>query len=71
MPLLLKALPRRPTMTDPLTLEQAAAQLGMSPASLRVQVHRGVLKARRLGPINVVDQTEVDRYRAEHRRVKT
>ena len=56
-------------MTDPLTLEQAASQLGMSPDALRVQVNRGVLKARRLGPIWIVDQTEVERYRAEHRRV--
>ena len=56
-------------MTDPLTLEQAAAQLGMSHAALRVQVNRGVLKARRLGPIWIVDQDEVERYAREHRRV--
>ena len=51
-----------------LTLRQAAEQLDMSADALRVQVARGVLKARKLGPLWIVEQEEIDRYRAEHRR---
>lgn len=55
---------------EPMPLREVAEQLGMTPGSVRVQVNRGVLKARKLGPLWIVDQEEVERYAREHRRVK-
>ena len=54
-----------------LTLSEAAALLGVESGTLRRQVRLGKLKATKLGPIWTVEQAEVDRYRAENRRVKT
>jgi excisionase family DNA binding protein len=49
-----------------LTLTEAAAVLGLEQSTLRRQIGRGSLKARKVGPIWVVTVAEVDRYRAEH-----
>jgi len=46
-----------------LTLAEAAKRLGIHPDVLRVQVHRGRLHARKLGPIWTVTEKEVERYR--------
>lgn len=51
-----------------LTLVEAAAELGMSPTTLRVQIRNGKLKARKVGPVWVVTRREVERYRRESRR---
>ena len=48
-----------------LTLAQAAALLGLSPSTLRVQVGRGKLRARLVGKTWTVSEREVERYRAE------
>ena len=48
-----------------LTLAQAAARLGLSPSTLLTQVQRGKVRARKVGPIWTVSETEVERYRAD------
>jgi excisionase family DNA binding protein len=53
-----------------MTLKEAATQLGLDPATLRQAIARGSLKARKLGRDWIVEPQEVERYRAEHRRVK-
>ncbi len=47
-----------------LTLVQAAEQLGVAPATLRAQIHRGKLTAQKLGRDWLVDSAEVERYKA-------
>ena len=49
-----------------LTLNQAAAVLGLEQSTLRRQIARGSLRARKVGPLWVVTVDELDRYRAEH-----
>lgn len=51
-----------------LTLRQAAAELGVDPGTLRVQAGKGVLRAKKVGPLWVVTQRELDRYRRRHLR---
>ena len=51
-----------------LTLAEAAALLGVDPGTLRVQIHNGKLKARKVGPVWTVTPREVERYRRESRR---
>lgn len=51
-----------------LTLAKAAERLGVDPGTLRVQIHNGKLKARKIGPIWVVSEKEVERYRSVSRR---
>lgn len=48
-----------------LTLAEAARVLGIDPGTLRVQIHNGKLKARKVGPIWTVSEREVERYRRE------
>ena len=48
-----------------ITLAQAGALLGVSPASLRNQVRNGRLTATKVGTTWVVTPREVERYRAE------
>jgi excisionase family DNA binding protein len=48
-----------------LTLEEAAARLGLAASTLRWQIHKGKLKARKLGPLWVVSEREVERYRRD------
>jgi excisionase family DNA binding protein len=51
-----------------MTLQEAAAILGVSPDTLRWQVRNGALKAKKVGPIWTVTPREVERYAKEHRR---
>ena len=48
-----------------ITLAQAGASLGVSPATLRAQVRNGRLHATLVGKSWVVTPREVERYRAE------
>jgi excisionase family DNA binding protein len=50
------------------TLIEAAALLGLDPATLRQQIANGRLKARKIGRDWHVTPREVERYRAESRR---
>jgi excisionase family DNA binding protein len=51
-----------------MTLNEAAAILGVQPDTLRRQIHLGKLKARKVGRDWTVTAREVERYRAESRR---
>jgi excisionase family DNA binding protein len=51
-----------------MSLGEAAALLGVDPGTLRVQVHNGKLKARKVGPIWTVTPKEIERYARENRR---
>ena len=48
-----------------MNLEQAAATLGLRPDTLRHQVHKGKLRARKMGRDWYVSDADVRRYRAE------
>jgi len=50
-----------------MTLIEAAAILGVTAATLRQQIARGALKARKVGRDWQVSAREVERYRVEHR----
>ena len=47
-----------------MTLAEAAADLGLDTSTLRRQIARGSLRARKVGPVWTVSRREVDRYRA-------
>jgi excisionase family DNA binding protein len=47
------------------TLTEAGASLGLSPATLRVQIRNGKLRATKTGRDWHVTPREVERYRAE------
>ncbi len=49
-----------------LSLADAAARLGVAPATLRVQIGRGVLHAVLIGHSYIVEDAEVERYRRDH-----
>jgi excisionase family DNA binding protein len=49
----------------PVGLAEAASLLGVSHATLRAQIHRGRLKATKVGRDWLVDRLEIDRYRRE------
>jgi excisionase family DNA binding protein len=49
----------------PIGLSEAAQLLGVSHATLRAQVHRGRLRAVKVGRDWLVDRQEIDRYRRE------
>jgi hypothetical protein len=51
-------------MTQWLTLNQAAGELGISPATLRQQIAAGKLAARKFGPVWQVSDKECARYRS-------
>jgi excisionase family DNA binding protein len=51
-----------------MTLNEAAAVLGLEPDTLRKQAQRGVLRAERRGRDWHVTPEEVERYRREHKR---
>lgn len=51
-----------------MTLIEAAAILGITPDTLRQQIARGKLKARKVGRDWHVTPSEVKRYRQEHSR---
>jgi excisionase family DNA binding protein len=48
-----------------LTLAQAAARLGLSPSTLRNQIHAGHLRGRLVGKTWTVSERELDRYERE------
>jgi excisionase family DNA binding protein len=48
-----------------LTVAEAAAELGLNPATLRSQIRYRAIEARRVGPIWTISRKEVERYRAE------
>jgi hypothetical protein len=52
------------------TIPEAARQLGLAEATLRLQVRLGKLHAVKRGRDYWVEPKEVARYAAEHRRVK-
>ena len=52
-------------MALPMTLKEAGAKLGLKPDSLRVQIGRGKMRARKLGRDFVVTPAEVARYERE------
>ncbi len=49
------------------TLIEAAALLGLDPSTLRWQIRKGKLKAKKVGRDWQVTPREVERYRLEHR----
>lgn len=49
-----------------LTLIDAARQLGVTAATLRQQIHAGRLEAQKLGPIWIVTETALARYKLEN-----
>lgn len=58
-------------LTDYMNLRDAAAYLGLKEITLRLQIGRGKLKADKLGGRDWwVTLRELNRYRAEHMRVK-
>lgn len=52
-------------MADPVTLAEAGASLGRSPATLRSQIRHGTLTAKKVGNAWTLTPEEVERYRAE------
>jgi excisionase family DNA binding protein len=50
------------------TIPEAAAMLGLSPATLRLQARIGKLRATKIGREWVVNTAEIERYRREHLR---
>jgi excisionase family DNA binding protein len=48
-----------------LTLAQAAARLGLSPSTLRNQLHAGKLRGRLVGKTWTVTEGEIERYRRD------
>lgn len=53
-----------------LTLVQAAKRLGVAPATLRAQVHRGKMNAAKVGRDWLVEEKEIERYRRESQKPK-
>jgi excisionase family DNA binding protein len=52
-----------------MTLNEAAATLGLTPDTLRQQIHAGKLRAEKLGRDWHVAPKEVERYRTHHLRI--
>lgn len=48
-----------------MTLRSASERLGITPDTLRAQIRRGRLRAKKLGRDWLVERAEVDRYRRE------
>ncbi len=48
-----------------MTLREAAEELGVTAGALRVQIHNGRLRGKRVGPIWTIERREVERYRRE------
>jgi excisionase family DNA binding protein len=48
-----------------LTLQQAAARLGLAASTLRVQIRNGKLRAKKIGRDWTVSEREIERYRRE------
>jgi excisionase family DNA binding protein len=50
-----------------LTVTEAAASLGLQPSTLRAQIANGAIKASKVGPLWVITEREVERYRITSR----
>lgn len=48
-----------------LTLEEAAASLGVAASTLRVQLRNGKLRGKKVGPVWTLTPKEVERYRLQ------
>jgi excisionase family DNA binding protein len=48
------------------TLAEAAGELGLDPSTLRRQIARGKLRARKVGPVWTVSPAALELYRREH-----
>ena len=46
-----------------LTLAEAAASLGLAPATLRSQIRNRAITGRRVGPVWTISRDEIERYR--------
>ena len=55
-------------MLGVMTLAQAAERLGVQAGTLRVQIAKGKLKAKKMGRDWFVSEREVERYARENRR---
>jgi excisionase family DNA binding protein len=62
------AAPNVPEVLD-MTLEQAAARLGLAASTLRVQIRNGKLRAKKVGRDWTVSEREVERYRLASKRL--
>jgi len=51
-----------------MTTTEAAAILGITPHTLRQQIAKGKLKARKVGRDYQIRPSDVERYRKEHKR---
>ena len=49
-----------------MTLTEAAERLGVSPSTLRVQIHKGKLRTVKRGRDHWITEGEVERYRRDH-----
>lgn len=47
-----------------LSVDEAAAELGIAPRNLRTWILRGRLKARKMGPIWVIDRPDLQAFAA-------
>jgi excisionase family DNA binding protein len=57
-----------PVLDDYLTVNEAAEELGLTPAAIRRAIMRGLIEPKRLGKrANLIPRAQVDKYRAEHR----
>ena len=50
-----------------MTTTQAAEYLRLSPNTVAIYVSRGLIAAKRIGPINWITKAECDRYKRERR----
>lgn len=51
----------------PMTTTEAAKYMGLQPNTVAIYVQRGLIKARKVGPINLITKAECDRYLRERR----
>lgn len=51
----------------PMTTTQAADYLNLSPNTVLIYIGRGLIKATKLGPINVITRAECERYKKNRR----
>jgi excisionase family DNA binding protein len=49
------------------TTTEASTYLGLSEHTVRKYIERGLIKAKKVGTLNLVTKTECDRYRREKR----
>ena len=57
-----------PTLTDPLTVTDAATLIQIDPSVLRRAIKRGRVAATRVGAMWLIERAEAERYRDSERR---